>query len=376
MNPKPLVPLVVCCLLVFSSISIAQQPVRKKLIGWSNEPDTRFMREHVAEMEATPFDGCVFRLDVKDPNATTQFSWHVWSKRTFTEAELQPALDDLKATPFKRFTHNFLRMSVTPGDVDWFDDFSSVLNNARLAARIAREGKAAGIMFDVEQYDGNHFLFSYSMQRDAKTKAFEEYAAQVRLRGRELMQALQEGYPDLHVMLTYGYCLSLTEARYHKKHPGDARYGLLAPLLDGMFNAATGSSKIIDGYEYSYGYKTAAEFAEARKQARDLDLFRVVGADPAKLKQHSSLGFGIWLDNGWRTNGWDPVNAEKNYFTPQSLEQSIRLALENSDEYVWLYNENPQWWGVTGKPNALPAAYDQALRRALGREETSASANK
>ena len=34
----------------------------KKLIefGW-DEPDTAFMREHAAEMERSPFDGCVFQ---------------------------------------------------------------------------------------------------------------------------------------------------------------------------------------------------------------------------------------------------------------------------------------------------------------------------
>lgn len=355
----------------------AQTALEKKLIGWSNEPNTRFMREHIAEMESTPFDGCVFRIDVHDPTSTIQLSWNVWGKRAFIEAELQHAIDDLKATPFKRFTHNFLRLSVvTPGDVDWFDDFSSILNNVRLAARAAREGNAAGIAFDTEQYDGNHFLFTYKQQRDAKTKSFEEYAAQVRVRGRELMQAFQEGFPNLHILLTYGYCLSLAEARYLRKHPGEPRYDLLAPLLDGMFDAATGSSKIIDGYEYSYGYKTAAEFDGARKQLHGPDLFKVATADSAKIEKHHSLGFGIWLDHGWRTNGWNVDDVEKNYFTPQSFEQSVQLALEHADEYVWVYNENPQWWSEIGKTKNLPRAYEQALRNALRRAEPAALGGK
>ena len=41
------------------------------------------------------------------------------------------AIDDLKATPFRRLTERFLRVNVTPGKVDWFDDqaWAVVLQN-------------------------------------------------------------------------------------------------------------------------------------------------------------------------------------------------------------------------------------------------------
>src|SRR5687768_11462191 len=127
---------VVIC--VLCPAAVAQSESRKKLIefGW-DEPTTAFMRQHIAEMERTPFDGCVFHLN-------QDFLWQCWSKRAFTEAGLKQPIEDLKSTPFKKFTHNLLRFNVTPGDVDWFDDFSPIVNNARLAAKVAREGQAAG----------------------------------------------------------------------------------------------------------------------------------------------------------------------------------------------------------------------------------------
>ena len=128
--------------------------------GW-DEPDTSFMRRHVDEMEQTPFDGCVFHALAGDPRGPRDnFAWLGWGVRAFTEAELQPALDDLKATPFRRFRHNFLRFNTAPGLIDWFDDHAAILNNARLAARVAREGGCAGILFDVEEYQGK--LFTYA----------------------------------------------------------------------------------------------------------------------------------------------------------------------------------------------------------------------
>lgn len=114
-----------------SAQSDSPTPVRqaqvagKKLIefGW-DEPDTAFMRRQVAAMEQTPFDGCVFHVNAVGPNgATANFTWQGWGDRAFTEAELRPALDDLRATPFRRFTHNFLRFNTTPAKLDWFDDW-------------------------------------------------------------------------------------------------------------------------------------------------------------------------------------------------------------------------------------------------------------
>src|SRR6266404_1579170 len=95
---------IVLCL--FAEASAQSTQPTKKLIefGW-DEPDTAFLRKHIAEMEKTPFDGTVFHLN-------QDFLWNSWSKRAFTEAELQSAIDDLKNTPLKKFTHNFLRFNV------------------------------------------------------------------------------------------------------------------------------------------------------------------------------------------------------------------------------------------------------------------------
>src|SRR5437588_8036064 len=149
-----IVPLLVVSLLCSTAITNAGDAPgapRKKLIefGW-DEPDQAFMRQHIADMEKTPFHGCVFHLSYPKPGGgTAQFLWDAWGKKAFTQEELKPALDDLKATPFHRFTDNFLRFNVTPGNVDWFDDFSAIVNNARVAAKVAREGQARGPLLDI-----------------------------------------------------------------------------------------------------------------------------------------------------------------------------------------------------------------------------------
>ena len=336
--------------------------VKKKLIefGW-DEPDTAFLRQHIGEMERTPFDGCVFHMDYPRTNgAKGSFTWEAWGRRAFTEAELKPALADLKATRFRRFTDNFLRFNTTPAKVDWFDEYSSVLNNARLAARIAREGKCKGLLFDIEQYEGQ--LFDYHKQRDADRKSWEVYAAQVRQRGREVMEAFQQGYPNLTVFLTFGYSLPWTESGAGKRPLADCHYGLLAPFLEGMLEAAKSRARLVDGHELSYGYKDNARFETAYRTMTD-GLLPVVH-DPQRYRRFFSFGFGIWMDHDWRKTGWEVNDVSKNFYSPDALEASARKALEVSDEYVWIYSETPRWWSAEGKPVKLPAAYDAALRRA------------
>lgn len=312
----------------------------KKLIefGW-DEPDTAFMREHIAEMEKTPFNGCVFRMNYKCEDgssplpkgarglSTGNFTWECWGKKRFTEEQLKDAVDDLKNTPFRRFTHNFLRFNVTPGDVDWFDDFSSILSNAKLAAKVARQvpirnsdgihrdsfgSGVKGILFDIEQY--NSALFDYSKLRDNSTKSFEEYAEQIRKRGKELMEAFQSEYPNITIFLTFGYCLPWAQMGGEKKLE-EVHYGLLAPLLDGMVDGANGESVIVDGCELAYSYKDTSRFAKAYKMMTE-DVLKIV-ANPQKYKSVFSFGFGVWMDNNWRRSGWNTENFENNFVTVQ-----------------------------------------------------------
>ena len=75
--------------------------------------------------------------------------------------------------------------------------------------------------------------------------------------------------------------------------------------------------------------------------------------------------FGLWMDFDWRKHGWDTKDLTKNYFTPEAFAQSLRHALEQTDEYVWVYTERPKWWSAEGKSIDLPKAYDDAVRRAV-----------
>jgi hypothetical protein len=200
---------------VSASIPAAAQPgpqkdiKGKKIIEWGwDEPDTKFMRENIEKMEQFPFDGLVFHAT---SGKGENLSWEVWGGRKYSADEFIQAIDDLKATKFARFTDRFLRVNVTPAKLDWFDDgaWASVVNNFGVAAKLAKEGRCKGFMFDTEQYEGVT-VFDYRQQKNKKT--FAEYQAKVRQRGREWVKAVNQHYPDITILLTFGYDVSRARA--------------------------------------------------------------------------------------------------------------------------------------------------------------------
>jgi hypothetical protein len=350
--------------LLIAPMCLAQTvPSGRKLIefGW-DEPDTAFMRQHVVQMESTPFDGCVFHMTYQgDQKARPNFGWNCWGKRAFSQTDLQPAIDDLLATQFHHFTENFLRFDAVPADIDWFDDYTPVIQNIQLAAHVVKITRCRGILLDTEQYNAK--LWDYSKQRDAKTKSWDDYAKQARLRGSQFMDALQKADPDCTIFMTFAYTLLLEQAEGDSKKMPRISYGLLAPFLDGMLDVAGPEIKFVDGYEGSYSFKTAAKFAMARQEL-SVRVLKGFVADAQKYQQHFQLGYGIWMDFDSQKKRWNDSNPAQNFFTPETFQQSVRLALSASDQYVWIYTQEPRWWSNGGTMQKLPQAYMTALKDA------------
>ncbi len=312
-------------------------------------------------MDATPFDGCVFHVNSDPGEGQRSLTWGGWGRQAFTWRELGGALADLENLPLKSLTQNLLRFNVTPGDVSWFADHSAVIENARLAARLARHGSCLGICFDIEQY--NSQLFDYSKLKQADDRPWREYSERVRSIGSDLMQAFQSELPGLTILLTFGYSLPWHQMANKGKELAGVSYGLLVPLLDGMVEAARQGSKIVDGYELAYSYKDTSKFEEGYRMMSQ-QVLEIV-ADPEKYRRTFSFGFGLWMDCDWRKRGWHVEDFEKNFYTPAEFEASLSKALEVSDEYVWIYTETPRWWSAAGGSIQLPGEYVDAVRGAM-----------
>ena len=198
------------------------------------------MRRHRDQLEAAPFDGCVFHAVAQAASGKSEsFTWLGWGRRAFTRTSSSPRSDDLASISWSRPRHDFLRFNVTPADLDWFDDHAAALGNARLAAELARAGRCQGILLDTEPTRRSCSISPSSAMRGAA--GWADYASMARRRGRELMAAFQEGFPGLTVLWTFGHSLVWRQSDGGKKPLEQCRDGLLAPFLDGMIEARKGT---------------------------------------------------------------------------------------------------------------------------------------
>ena len=76
----------------------------------------------------------------------------------------------------------------------------------RLLSRAAREGGLRGILYDAEPYTPPHSQFLYGAQPENEKHSFAEYRVRARQRGREVMQAVADEYPQITILTYRLFC--------------------------------------------------------------------------------------------------------------------------------------------------------------------------
>jgi hypothetical protein len=97
------------------------------------------------------------------------------------------------------------------------------------------------------------------------------------------------------VLLTFGYRIAQPPEGGERSA---SNYGLLADFLDGMLEACSKQTKIVDAWEYSYPYKERSQFEEAYTTVKEKSVEWT--ARPEEYRRHVEAGFGIWMDCRWR----------------------------------------------------------------------------
>jgi hypothetical protein len=373
-------------LLFHSLLCVALAGCTAPLIEWGwDEPDQSFLGAHVAVMERKPFDGVVLHLTLPDiPPDAANFSWHLPDHRYHWQ-ELQPAVGALRTVPFRRFTHNFVRVnlnsSTRPLDLLDDDTWDALLGNLRLAARAAREGGLRGLMIDPEAYadagpsDGRprFNVFDYA-RRTVRGAPFEAYRSAAFRRGRQAAVVLGNEAPHLVLLFAFAYSVPCSST----KPQDEQAYGLLPAFVDGILVAKPRETVVVEGHEPSYPFRYCHQFQEAYRRVRQ-ECGRLSSV-PQLYDRDLRLGFGIWMDNGsgepcapYRKEGrpcpWaDPTlypEEARHRVDPRLFGEAVASALDLADGYVWIYSEEPKWWGPGRREGEnLPAEFVQAIEQA------------
>ena len=351
---------VLCLWLVASVDSIGSAhaaPAKIIEFGWDSPSMSDLVRDP-ARYDESPFDGTVWWAPVRDARGDERdLRTLVWSATTIRYEEFDELAHRLRAVPFSRLKENFLRIGVTPGTVGWFDDagWSGILHNLRGAASLATKSGARGLFFDTEQYQGKPF----SVAQGCGTHLWSECKRQAKERGIAAIGALQSEGSPLTILFSYAHSAVAEWTGRVESAIRDHDYALLPDFIDGMLSAAEPSIQFVDGYENSYGFRTAEDFSGAVHRIR-------FGALPLSSEKRAYLnrmqvGFGLWLDYRSREIPWSNVALASNYRPPQDFGRTLRSAVASSDGYVWVYTERVAWWPSRNIP-LVPKEYRDIVR--------------
>jgi hypothetical protein len=348
-------------------------PTARKLIeyGWDT-PSAKYVRENIREMEKRPFDGVIFHLS-KWPDSSEVFTREKWDETAFQEA-----FEDCKNIRWEKFTDNFISVLVA-SNMDWFSDadWESVQHNLGILLKAAELARCRGLCFDAEAYGTNPW--TYPTQQHAKEKSFAEYEAKVRQRGAEFMRTINARLP--HAVIHAFYLLSACSSAADEADPIKRERllmqhscGLYPAFINGMLEAAGPGITLTDGNEPSYYYTKPAQFAFAYDQIKGGFGPLLARENAAKYRRQVQVSQALSVDYVFGMGVW----AEQRPSPAQVLapadqirwfESNLYYAFKNSDEFVWLYSENMNWWKKTGEPSGLQAAIENIQGRFLRRED-------
>ena len=366
--------------LVFpTGCSYADEPQRHKKIieyGWDVK-DHQYIRKNIEIMERLPFDGIIFNL------AGYKHGFYYGHK--YNDAEFASIFEDLKNIKWQKFTDNFTFMHLSPTEMDWFSDehWEVILNNIKILARVAKIGKCKGICIDPEGYGKpSPWVYDWNGQTPIHydSKSYDEYARQVRKRGKQFIQEIQREFPRpkllFFVMLTiYDNLLESANPDSDslkttlKKH----RYALYYHFINGMLDGLEPETELIDGNEHAYYYTSRSEFEKAFVDVKQRYLFLIAPENRKKYTSQVKVAAAMYMDHIFGIH-MHPGTSIGAYLTESNrlklFEHNLFYGLNTSEEYVWCYSEKMNWWRgkvPTGSHEAIKSAKDKVRNsRKLG----------
>ena len=326
--------------------------------GWFGNtiPTPAFIAANKAFLETQPFHGVVayLRNDSTGVNVTTK----VMTPTPLSVATIASVLAPLKGQSWTRLTRNFgLVQGSTPPDV--FDDWSVVIQNFANCAQALKEAGLVGICFDNEQYFQPWGDYP-SGARYYSSRSLDDYRAQMRLRGKQVMEAMVAVFPNIAVITLHGPSVSEPFAPSSLKFPQwQSGNELLGPFYAGFMEGVGGSPALnIDGGEL-YTLRSAADFINSYNWRKFDEASAGVNSPfiPPALRAvwsgRISISYGVYD----RPFGGAPMD-------PAILESTLKNALRQADHYVWFYTEGGTFLRPPSAGGAT-APWVDAVRRAI-----------
>jgi hypothetical protein len=325
---------------------------RPPLIGFIADTSARAIKilENLEHINALPFDGFTINLPA---------SWSANSPGTvLTEAAIREWLVPLAG--FNRGKDNWLLIeNDNPGDV--FDDavWAQVTANWRLLAKVAEETGFKGILFDNEEYQGMWDNFPEEYPNPVPGKTMEDYRDQAAIRGREIMEAIAEVFPDAKVAVAHGPYVSVPQGipgfPAFPNQSGDwDQQELSGAFFTGLLEGLGAQMRLVDGGEL-YALRSAADFAASFEYRNNI----LPGVIPWEVDADALANWADRVDQGHMV--YTDEYPEGYVNTPQNIVRTLLNAFDHSESAVFLFMESGTGWLTKGN---APKDWIAALSRA------------
>lgn len=301
--------------------------------GWFGNtiPTPAFIRANKAFLETQPFHGIVAYL--RDDSTGTNVTTRVMTGTAISQATIASVLAPMKGLAWTALQKNFgLVQGSSPPDV--FDDWSVTVQNFANCAAALKDAGFVGICFDNEQYSAPWGDYP-SGAKYYTTRTLNDYRAQMRLRGKQVMEAMVAVFPEIAIITLHGPSVSEPNAPAALEFPQwQSGNELLGPYYAGFMEGVGSSPALnVDGGEL-YTLRTASQFLASYNWRKYDEPSAAVNSPfiPASLRpvwpQKISISYGVYD----RPFGGASM-------TPSILTTTLINALRQADHYVWFYTE-------------------------------------
>lgn len=336
-------------LLLLLSSALTQEVYNNKkmiYIGW-DMPTPQMLREKYQMMEEkTPFfDGITTTLAVEaDGRMISDES--IFVDELIKKEWLKSSIEDIKACDFKVFKHNYVRVNVGVGKLQWHDDkaWDIAVKNMKTMAWFAKEAGLEGICWDMESYGKPMFEYKASTGY-----TFEETQAFARKRGQQVMKAVAKEYPDMVFWALHflDYQSPITHSTNITAVLKNFKYGMSSAFFNGLFDEIPSEMKFVDGNENAYYARNREDLLDLYNSSRSNLSILFEPENKGKYQTQIRTGFGLYTDMYQRYIG------DRFYLGPtetrtrlERFRDRVQESLNLCDEYIWIYNEGNRWWDI------------------------------
>ena len=274
-----------------------------------------------------------------------------------------------KLLAHKAFKSSFLNSYRAPRTrVAWTNDaeWAKIAHNMRIAAKFAKACGFVGLQMDPEDY---HHQNQYVWQ-DSDCSTYEETAALVRKRGREVFAGVFEEFPDVNLLsywfLSMGNLYSgVADGRCLRDIMYRNGVDLWPHFVEGIFDVLPPSATLIDGLESAYHWRASRMQYLIGANTVRMDLVHLLSPEnKKKYMAQMQNSFGVYLDGYCNvTNGtWymEPIEGSRVRHLLCNLKQATGCA----EEFIWFWGERGSWTGIKDKPawsELMPGLHDAML---------------